>query len=301
MFSGRNALRVSRIVARGVRWRHNTVNGTQYAFDTHTNVPASILNLVSRQLHLQDNHPISILRSKIESQFGSSFTPINTLSPIVTPSQNFDDLSFPQDHPGRALSDSYYLNKDWMLRTHTSAHEVESFRSPARDKWLLTADVYRRDEIDKTHYPVFHQMEGARLFNSEDFSGRLEEENRILSSKLSQSNINITDTSSISSNNPYQAGHNPNHAAMVKENLQHNLNSLILGLFSGPHSKSAEPLQVRWIDAYFPFTSPSYEVEVFFQGKWLEILGCGVVQQSTLDKAGRRFGQATMLSILIAL
>ena len=37
-----------------------------------------------------------------------------------------------------------------------------------------------------------------------------------------------------------------------------------------------EPLRVRWIEAYFPFTTPSYEVEVFFRGKWLEILGCGV-------------------------
>lgn len=47
-----------------------------------------------------------------------------------------------------------------------------------------------------------------------------------------------------------------------------------------------EPLRVRWIEAYFPFTSPSYEVEVWWEGEWLELLGCGVVMQRTLDEAG---------------
>jgi phenylalanyl-tRNA synthetase alpha chain len=44
---------------------------------------------------------------------------------------------------------------------------------------------------------------------------------------------------------------------------------------------------MRWIDAYFPFTEPSFELEIFFKGQWLEVLGCGVVQQAILDAAGR--------------
>lgn len=44
---------------------------------------------------------------------------------------------------------------------------------------------------------------------------------------------------------------------------------------------------MRWIDAYFPFTEPSYELEIFFNGQWLEVLGCGVMQQAILDANGR--------------
>lgn len=42
-------------------------------------------------------------------------------------------------------------------------------------------------------------------------------------------------------------------------------------------------VECRWVDAYFPFTEPSFELEIFFEGDWLEVLGCGITQQSILD------------------
>ena len=139
-------------------------------------------------LHLQPNHPLGILRALIESHW-PNFTHISNSSPVVTPAMNFDSLSFPADHPGRAITDSYYINREYMLRTHTSAHEVETFAKGER-KWLYTADVYRRDEIDSSHYPVFHQVEGASIFGADaDGIRELEQDNARLSDHLRQSNI----------------------------------------------------------------------------------------------------------------
>ena len=266
-----------------IRWNSTvTVSSTSFPQDSYTNVTPSILSYVNRNIYLIPNHPIAILHSLIHSHFGPSYTSIPSISPLVTQSQNFDSLSFPQDHPGRERGNSYYINQEWMLRTHTSAHEVETF-SQGMKRWLLTADVYRRDEIDASHFPVFHQMEGARLFSTSSDMDALEAENHRLEKDLSRQDIVIEDLSTLGTSNPVQPSHQDYHAQLVSANLKHSLNGLMLKLFKGD---SSEPLKVRWIDAHFPFTSPSYEVEVFFRGKWLEILGSGVVLQSTLDKAG---------------
>jgi phenylalanyl-tRNA synthetase alpha chain len=45
-------------------------------------------------------------------------------------------------------------------------------------------------------------------------------------------------------------------------------------------------VEMRWIDAYFPFTVPSLELEIFYNEKWLEVLGCGVIQQKIMETAG---------------
>ncbi|KAK7693716.1 hypothetical protein QCA50_003288 [Cerrena zonata] len=264
---------------------HVSVLGHDYPRDSHTNITSAIIHKLNKRLHLQPSHPLGILRTLIESHF-PKFSAFSDMSPVVTPARNFDDLSFPADHPGRALTDSYYINKEYMLRTHTSAHEVETFKKGHRE-WLLTADVYRRDEIDASHYPAFHQVEGARIFHDTPNSMKeIEEDSTRLSAYLASSNIVIEDIPHISATNPVQPSHDSVKAELIAKNLKLSLNSLMLHLFGGhANVNEGEPLRVRWIEAYFPFTSPSFEVEVMFHGKWLEILGCGVVLQSTLDRA----------------
>lgn len=271
------------------------INSTSYPRDSWTNVTPTILCKLPRALHLLPSHPIGILRALIESHF-ASYAHLNSLSPIVTAQQNFDDLGFPADHPGRSKTDSYYLNADVMLRTHTSAHEVETFRRGV-DRFLLTADVYRRDEIDRSHYPVFHQMEGANVVVRGEGIARLARENEEMSAELARANIVISDpTAEVTLANPIQTEHTSEEARIISAHLKHTLNSLVLHLFAGLRKGGdAEPLQVRWIEAAFPWTSPSYEVEVLYEGKWLEILGCGVVRQDTLDRSGApRLGPATL-------
>lgn len=71
--------------------------------------------------------------------------------------QNFDDVLVPADHVSRSLNDTYYIDPQTVLRCHTSAHQAELLRG-GHTHFLVTGDVYRRDSIDSTHYPVFHQV-----------------------------------------------------------------------------------------------------------------------------------------------
>ena len=45
-------------------------------------------------------------------------------------------------------------------------------------------------------------------------------------------------------------------------------------------------IEYRWVDCYFPFTHPSWELEILWQGDWMEVLGCGIVEQAILNKSG---------------
>ncbi|KAK6299962.1 hypothetical protein J4Q44_G00299950 [Coregonus suidteri] len=100
------------------------------------------------------------------------FSVQDNLSPVVTTKQNFDSLLIWADHPSRKQGDNYYLNRGTMLRAHTSAHQRELVRSEL-DAFLLAGDVYRREEIDTSHYHVFHQMEGVRLFSNHEMFAKV--------------------------------------------------------------------------------------------------------------------------------
>ena len=123
--------------------------------------------MLLQNLHLKKHHPLSIMRQRIVNFFYKEYanpkggTPIfsvfDRLSPIVSVNQNFESLLIPKDHPSRAKSDCYYINRGYMLRAHCTAHQVELLRS-GLDNFLVVGDVYRRDEIDATHFPVFHQV-----------------------------------------------------------------------------------------------------------------------------------------------
>jgi phenylalanyl-tRNA synthetase alpha chain len=158
------------------------------------------------------------------------------------------------------------------------------------ERYLISADVYRRDEIDASHYPVFHQMEGASVWTRQQLAelpalnARLREHIASSPSPL----ILIDDTHPPDpETNPSQPEHDVETRDLIVENLKLSLNSLILTLFRSHTDQKGEPLQVKWIPATFPWTAPSYEVEVLYEGKWLEILGSGVVKQDTLQRAGQ--------------
>jgi len=128
------------------------------------NIPFSIKNKVGKNLYQITNHPICIIKNRIYDYFKNSREVIEGLSPYVDVQSNFDDLLIPRDHPSRSKSDTFYYDHNTVLRTHTSAHQTQFLRE-GKNNFLITGDVYRKDEIDSFHYPVFHQMEGVSVLH----------------------------------------------------------------------------------------------------------------------------------------
>ena len=151
------------------------IDGVKYKADSQTNVTPRILSYLGKKIHLQDRRPLNLIQRRIVDYMyqrykgprGPLFSLHDRLSPVVTVEANFDSLLVPKDHVSRKNSDSYYLNSEYMLRAHTSAHQTELIRM-GLDNFMVAGDVYRRDTVDKTHYPVFHQIEGVRLVNEHD-------------------------------------------------------------------------------------------------------------------------------------
>ena len=260
------------------------------------NTPSTILDAIPRRLHLQPDHPLTITRKLIESRF-PGYKAHNDLFPIVTTVQNFDSLGFPPDHVGRSRTDTYYLNKSTVLRTHTSAHQADTFRKNETEGYLISADVYRRDAIDRSHYPVFHQMEGARTWDR----SQAQREGKSLAEmiwadveKIPKHDVVVEDPNPTihAERNPLQATHSAEEVEAIAAHLKRSLEDMVITIFNAAKSasiteaKANEPLKVRWIEAYFPFTSPSWELEVWWQGEWLEVLGSGIVSQPILSNSG---------------
>ena len=127
---------------------------------SYCNIPASIEARIGRNLHLQHNHPIEIVKRKILNYLNSSqtYTVFEDLSPFVSVEDNFDKLLIPPDHSARGKTDTYYINETTVLRTHTSAHQNQLL-AQGHTSFIVIGDVYRKDEVDRCHFPVFHQLE----------------------------------------------------------------------------------------------------------------------------------------------
>ncbi|EPX71817.1 phenylalanyl-tRNA synthetase [Schizosaccharomyces octosporus yFS286] len=260
--------------------------------DAWSNIPEHIKAKQGRRLFLQSGHPLCSLRELLQQQFKGK--PINFVekdSPVVSTITNFDSLGIPKTHVSRSKSDTYYVNKDTCLRTHTSAHQLEEFQKLAESKmskkgFLITADVYRRDEVDASHYPIFHQMEGAYLWDRNDRESILKD---VESVKLDK-NLEelVIDEATLENHDDLQAGYSSQETELVSIHLKNSLTLAIHNLVLMTPDTGLDKSQVRyrWTYDSFPFTQPSFQLEILWKGAWLEILGCGVVRENILTRAG---------------
>ena len=145
---------------------------------------------------------------------------------------NFTALNIPEHHPARDMQDTFYLGDHQLLRTHTSPVQIRHLENNAPPiRIIAPGRVYRRDAVDATHSPVFHQVEVLAIDEGLDFS-----------------------------------------------HLRGTVTSFLQQFFGD--------LPVRFRASYFPFTEPSAEVDVQWRGRWLEVMGCGMVDPAVLEGMG---------------
>ena len=145
---------------------------------------------------------------------------------------NFTALNIPKEHPARDMQDTFYLEDDLLLRTHTSPVQIRYLEKNSPPVRIVSPGrVFRRDAVDATHSPVFHQVEVLAIDEGLDFS-----------------------------------------------HLRGTVMAFLQAFFGD--------LPVRFRASYFPFTEPSAEVDVKWRGRWLEVMGCGMVDPAVLEGLG---------------
>ena len=132
-------------------------------------------------------HPLSLLQEKISNVFVGMGWEIAEGPELESEWFNFDALNFDADHPARAMQDTFFvepLDQKLVLRTHTSPVQVRSMLDREPPIFVLCPGrVFRTDELDATHTPVFHQVEGLAIdkgLSMADLRGTLEHFARIM-------------------------------------------------------------------------------------------------------------------------
>ena len=190
-------------------------------------------------------HPIPAIMEQIGDIFTDMGWTIAEGPELEAEWFNFDALNFPPDHPARAMQDTFYVadarggeNSGLVLRTHTSPVQVRTMLDQEPPIYVVCPGrVYRTDELDATHTPVFHQVEGLAI-----------------------------------------------DKGLTMAHLKGTLDHFARAMF-GPNSRT------RLRPSFFPFTEPSAEMDVWFEGRkggpgWVEWGGCGMVDPNVLISCG---------------
>ncbi len=179
-----------------------------------------------------NKHPLISTQDEIIDIFCGLGYSVESGREIETDFYNFESLNIPKDHPARDMQDTFYLDENRLLRTHTSPVQIRYLeKNPPPVRIIAPGRVYRRDAVDATHSPVFNQVEVLCIDQDINFS-----------------------------------------------HLRGTVLTFLKAFFGD--------IPVRFRASYFPFTEPSAEVDVQWKGKWLEVMGCGMVDPKVLEKLG---------------
>jgi len=125
-------------------------------------------------------HPLTIVQQEIEDLFISMGYTVKDGPEVELDFYNFERANIPQDHPARDMQDTFYINAEWLLRTHTTAIQtraLEEYAGKTPVKVICPGKVYRKDDDDATHSHQFVQIEGLVVnegISLADLKGTLE-------------------------------------------------------------------------------------------------------------------------------
>jgi len=180
---------------------------------------------------------------------------------IVPAKESFDLFDFPAEHPARSKSDTYYVNDEYILRTHTTVMWYYYLLSERAKEKLMGEEpvgifsygkVYRKDEIDRRHMSVFHQVDGLLLVRKEMKS--------IVKTDLENVLAKIA-------------------KAIFGENIKYRFND-----DSFPYTYDSIEMEV--LIGGGPDSKRIEDARSTDRQKWVEVLGAGIAQPSVLEKLG---------------
>jgi len=119
------------------------------------------VTLPAKKQAVGHRHPNAIAQDEVENIFIGMGYEVVEGPEIETDYYNFEALNIPADHPAKDEQDTFYINDEYLLRTQTSGtqvHVMEKGKLPIR--MIAPGRVFRSDEVDATHSPSFHQIEG---------------------------------------------------------------------------------------------------------------------------------------------
>ena len=119
------------------------------------------VSLPGERRRLGHRHPITLAREEIERIFVSMGYAVEDGPEVESTYYNFEALNIPEGHPARSSSDTFYVSDDVVLRTHTSPVQVRRMENaPPPVRIICPGRTFRHDDLDATHSPMFHQIEG---------------------------------------------------------------------------------------------------------------------------------------------
>ncbi|MBU5427308.1 phenylalanine--tRNA ligase subunit alpha [Tissierella pigra] len=119
------------------------------------------ITMTTNKKKLGHKHPLLATIEELEDLFISMGFSVVVGPEIETVENNFDALNSPENHPSRDLSDTFYITDDIVLRTHTSPVQIRAMKEMGAPLRIVSAGrTFRFDDVDDTHSPMFHQLEG---------------------------------------------------------------------------------------------------------------------------------------------